>query len=91
VKTPPIFPFPPPSPTLPLKRGGRLNHQSHPTTPSNPTVPHCAWRRDHTAERDQRAYELLRTVIEERVYTKIKAMNQREHEERVALKRVDAA
>ena len=46
-----------------------------------PDGPHCAWFRDHTAERDQRAYELLRTVIEERVYTKVKAANQRERDE----------
>ena len=50
-----------------------------------PDGPHCAWLRDHTAERDQRAYELLRTVIEERVYTKVKAANQRERDEREAL------
>ena len=50
-----------------------------------PDGPHCAWFRDHTAERDQRAYELLRTVIEERVYTKVKAANQRERDEREAL------
>ena len=58
------------------------------TSPSfdaiDPDGPHCAWRRDHTAERDQRAYELLRTVIEERVYTKIKALNQRERAAREA-------
>ena len=56
-----------------------------------PDGPHCAWRRDHKAERDQRAYELLRTVIEERVYTKIKAANQREREEREALERTEPA
>jgi hypothetical protein len=52
-----------------------------------PDGPHCAWHRDHTTERDQRAYELLRTVIEERVYTKVKAANQHEREQREALER----
>jgi hypothetical protein len=29
--------------------------------------PHSAWRKDHTEDRDQRAHEKLRTVLEERV------------------------
>jgi len=41
-----------------------------------------AWRRDHKTDRDQRAHEKLRTVIEERVYAKVKAMNDREQDER---------
>lgn len=39
-----------------------------------------AWRCDHKAERDQRAHELLRTVMEERVFTKIRAMNKADRE-----------
>ncbi len=43
-----------------------------------------AWRRDHKADRDQRAHEKLRTVIDERVIAKVKAMNQRDREARAA-------
>ena len=43
-----------------------------------------AWRRDHKTDRDQRAHEKLRTVIDERVIAKVKAMNQRDHEARAA-------
>ncbi len=43
-----------------------------------------AWRRDHKTDRDQRAHEKRRTVVEDRLYTKIKAMNQREQAERAA-------
>ena len=46
-----------------------------------------AWRNDHTTERDRRAYEKLRTVIDERVISKVKAMNQRDREEREAAAR----
>ena len=43
-----------------------------------------AWRRDHKTDRDQRAHEKLRTVIDERVIAKVKAMNQRDREARAA-------
>ena len=43
-----------------------------------------AWRRDHKTDRDQRAHEKLRTVIDERLIAKVKAMNQRDREERAA-------
>ena len=39
-----------------------------------------AWRRDHKHERDQRAHEKLRTVYDERLGAKIKAMNKRDRE-----------
>ena len=43
-----------------------------------------AWRRDHKTDRDQRAHEKLRTVIDERLIAKVKAMNQRDREARAA-------
>jgi hypothetical protein len=39
------------------------------------------WRNDHKTDRDQRAHELLRTVIDERSIAKVKAMNRRDREE----------
>ena len=50
-----------------------------------------AWRNDHTTDRDQRAHELLRTVIDERVIAKVKAMNQRDRALRDAGELADAA
>ena len=50
-----------------------------------------AWRKDNKTDRDQRAHEKLRTVIEERVFAKIKAMNRRDREEREAAERMEAA
>ena len=44
-----------------------------------------AWRQHHTTDRDQRAHELLRTVLDERVLNKIRAMNRRERDEAAAL------
>ena len=76
----------------PPPQGGTETDLSAPSYDAiEPDGPHCAWHRDHTTERDQRAYELLRTVIEERVYTKVKAANQREREEREALERTETA
>ena len=49
-----------------------------------------AWRNDHTTERDRRAHEKLRTVIDERVISKVKAMNQRDREAREAAARAAA-
>jgi hypothetical protein len=43
------------------------------------------WRTDHTADRDQRAHERLRTVMDDRVLNKIRAMNRRERDEAAAL------
>jgi hypothetical protein len=43
-----------------------------------------AWRTDHKTDRDQRAHEKLRTAIDERPTAKVKAMNQRDREEREA-------
>ena len=57
----------------------------------DPDGPHCAWRNDHKIDRDQKAHERLRTVIEERVFAKIRAANQREREERAALEATEAA
>ena len=51
---------------------------------AEPESPLSVWRADHKADRDQRAHELLRTVVEERLFAKIKAMNQREREEQEA-------
>ena len=50
-----------------------------------------AWRNDHTTERDRRAHEKLRTVIDERVISKINARNKRYREEREAAQRAAAA
>ena len=50
-----------------------------------------AWRYDHTTERDRRAHEKLRTVIDERVLSKIRAMNKRDREEREAAQRTAVA
>ena len=50
-----------------------------------------AWRYDHTTERDRRAHEKLRTVIDERVISKIRAMNKRDREEREAAQRAAVA
>ena len=44
-----------------------------------------AWRNDHTTERDKRAHELLRTVIDERLIAKVKAMNERDRQAREAV------
>ena len=46
-----------------------------------------AWRNDHTTERDRRAHEKLRTVIDERVISKVKARNRRNREAREAAAR----
>lgn len=43
------------------------------------------WRADHTDDRDQRAHELLRTVWDDRLLNKIRAMNRRERDEAAAL------
>ena len=43
------------------------------------------WRTDHTADRDQRAHELLRTVLDDRLLNEIRAMNRRERDEAAAL------
>ena len=43
-----------------------------------------AWRNDHKTDRDQRAHEKLRTVIDDRLVAKVKAMNRRDREERAA-------
>lgn len=50
-----------------------------------------AWRNDHKTERDQRAHELLRTVIDERLVAKVKAMNKRDREDRAATDEQEAA
>ena len=50
-----------------------------------------AWRNNHTTERDQRAYEKLRTVIDDRLISKVKAMNKRDREEREAAQRTEVA
>ena len=41
-----------------------------------------AWRNDHKTDRDQRAHEKLRTVIDARLISKVKAMNKRDREAR---------
>ena len=48
------------------------------------------WRNDHKTDRDQRAHELLRTVIDDRLISKVKAMNRRDREEREAAERAAA-
>ena len=49
------------------------------------------WRPDHTADRDQRAHELLRTVLDDRLLNKIRATNRRERDEAAALALADQA
>jgi hypothetical protein len=72
-------PLPDPTP----QRGRESDLASPPPTDlPDPDGPHCAWRNDHKADRDQKAHERLRTVIDERVFAKIRAANQREREER---------
>ena len=67
--------------------------QQHPMHRGEPEADDrlSAWRNDHTMERDRRAHEKLRTVIDERVISKINTRNKRYREEREAAKRAAAA
>ena len=49
------------------------------------------WRSDHKADRDQRAHELLRTVLDDRLLNKIRATNRRERDEAAAAALADQA
>jgi hypothetical protein len=78
--------------SLPPPQGGRENDPSSPPPDlPDPDGPHCAWRNDHKADRDQKAHERLRTVIDDRVFAKIRAANQREREKKAALEATEAA
>jgi hypothetical protein len=50
-----------------------------------------AWHRDHKTDRDQRAHEKLRSVLDDRSFTQIKAMNRRDREERETAEQTAAA
>ena len=50
-----------------------------------------AGRRDHKTDRDQRAHEKLRSVLDDRSFTQIKAMNRRDREERETAEQTAAA
>jgi hypothetical protein len=56
----------------------------HPLQPETeaPDDSLSAWRNDHKTDRDRRAYEKLRTAIDERPISKVKAMNKRDREAR---------
>ncbi len=64
---------------------------AQPDAPEPPDDRLSAWRNDHTTERDQRAHEKLRTVIDARLIAKVKAMNKRDREEWGAAEQTEAA
>ena len=59
--------------------------------PGEPESPLSVWRSDHKTDRDQKAHELLRTVVDERLFAKIRAANAREQEAREGQAQADAA
>jgi hypothetical protein len=75
------------SPQHPIQREAGPQRKA----PETPDDSLSAWRNDHTTDRDQRAYEKLRTVIDDRLISKVRAMNKRDREEREAAERVEAA
>ena len=62
-----------------------------PGEPGEPESPLSVWRSDHKTDRDQKAHELLRTVVDERLFAKIRAANAREQEAREGQAQADAA
>jgi hypothetical protein len=75
------------SPQEPIHRENKPRRKSAPKQGDSLS----AWRNDHKTERDQRAHELLRTVIDERLVAKVKAMNKRDREDWLAADQQDAA
>jgi len=84
----------PPAPQLPSIRGGGEPatdiEPQDPIQPEDPPVPSIepapmsAWRNDHTTERDIRAHELLKVVMEDRVFSKVHIEARRLRAEREA-------
>ena len=52
--------------------------------------PLSAWRKDHVNERDQRAHERLRTVLEARIFKPAWAEGERLRQEKQALEQAEA-
>ena len=59
--------------------------------PGEPESPLSVWRSDHKTDRDQKAHELLRTVVDERLFAKIRAANAHELEAREGQAQAGAA
>ena len=59
--------------------------------PGEPESPLSVWRSDHKTDRDQKAHELLRIVVDERLFAKIRAANAHEQEARAGQAQAGAA